>query len=207
MGHSKFADTTELKVKDDKPEDHTAFQKDLSMLERWPERNLRASSRRSAKSCSWGGAAPCTSISGGPPAGKQLGRKGPGGPGGHGVRDEPATSPCCEESVWFLPDSDKVLPVGWGLTIPSYTALLRPHLLCPVLGFPVPETLWHSGEGPVKGREDNEEGNEGMGTSVPWGKAYSCLAWRREGAVGSLTKVFQYLKGWCKEEKDSSASA
>lgn len=31
---SKFADMTELEVKDDKPEDHTALQRDLSMLEK-----------------------------------------------------------------------------------------------------------------------------------------------------------------------------
>lgn len=36
---SKFAAMTELEVKDDKPENHTAFQRDLSKLEKWPDRN------------------------------------------------------------------------------------------------------------------------------------------------------------------------
>lgn len=36
---SRFADMTELEVKDGKLEDHTAFQWDLSMLEKWPDLN------------------------------------------------------------------------------------------------------------------------------------------------------------------------
>lgn len=146
------------------------------------------SSRRNAKSSSWGEQAPAPVSTEGHPAGKQLGKKGLGSPSWRQANNKSllwrrwvvpglVQKKCCQQAEWWLfPPPHH----WWGHT----------WILCLVLGFLVPGTHWHSGEGPVKGCEDNE----GMGTSLLWGEAYSCLAWRREGAVESLTKVFKSLR-------------
>jgi len=91
----------------------------------------RSSANGNAESCPWGGTAPGTRAGWGQPAGKQLCRRGPQGPGGHQVDHEPATSTCGEggRQPPGLPEAEHHQQVEGGGPSP----LLRPgetHLEC-----------------------------------------------------------------------------
>lgn len=63
-------------------QNHAAIQSNLKRLEKWANKNFMKFNKESAKSCTWKGTAPYTSICWGHPAGKRLGRKVTGGPSG-----------------------------------------------------------------------------------------------------------------------------
>jgi len=91
------------------------------------------------------------------PAGKQLGRSRPGGPGGHKIQHEPAKCFCCEEGKWYaqLHETKYWQQVNRGdLSSLLSTGEATVGLLCPVLGSPVQER--HTGEGSIKGHKYDE---------------------------------------------------
>lgn len=71
-----------------------------------------SSARRSAKSCTCGGATPGTRTCWGPPS---LAERGSGDPGGHQVEHEPAVVPWLQRRLTVLwAVLSKVLPASWG---------------------------------------------------------------------------------------------
>lgn len=106
------------------------------------------SSKGSAKPCTGGGTAPSTSTGWGRPAGKYVGRKGPGGPGGHKLNLQYALAAkvagsivgCVRQSV--ATKSREVI---------LFSPLLGTGALCAGLGSPVQERYGHIGQSPAKG--------------------------------------------------------
>jgi len=59
---SKFTDNIKLGGMTDTPDDCAAREVCLNRLESWTERNLMQFNKGKAKSCTWEGITPCTSI-------------------------------------------------------------------------------------------------------------------------------------------------
>ncbi|KAK4827955.1 LOW QUALITY PROTEIN: hypothetical protein QYF61_022657 [Mycteria americana] len=98
---SKFSSDTKLGGVADRPEGRAAIQH-VDRLEKWADGNLRKFSKEKCKVLHLAGINPMHQIyAGDHPAGKQLGRKGPGGPGGLQVEHEPAMYSCIKEDYWY----------------------------------------------------------------------------------------------------------
>jgi len=91
---SKLAGDTKLGGVADTPEGRAAIQRDLTRLEKWANGDLMKLNKEKCKVLPLGGTTLGTSICWSHPAGKQLDRKGPGGPGGHQADHEPARCSC-----------------------------------------------------------------------------------------------------------------
>jgi len=93
---SKFLDDTKRGGMADTPEGRAAIWRDLDRLEKWADRNLMRFSKGNCKVLHLKRNKPMHQyilrITG-----KQLGRKGPGGPDGHKIEHKPAMCPYSQD--------------------------------------------------------------------------------------------------------------
>ncbi|GAB0178750.1 mitochondrial enolase superfamily member 1 [Grus japonensis] len=91
----QYAEDTKSGKVVDMPEGCAAIERDLDRLEKGANWNLKKFNKEKCKVLHLGkNNSMHNCMFGGNPAGKQLGRKGPGGPGGNRVENEPAMCPC-----------------------------------------------------------------------------------------------------------------
>ncbi len=94
---TRLADDTKLCGAVNMLEGRVTIQRDLDRLERWACANLMKFNKKCKVLHLGRNSSRHRYMLGGHPAGKQLGRKEPGGPGGHEVEREPTMCPCRKE--------------------------------------------------------------------------------------------------------------
>jgi len=141
------------------------------------------STKGNANPCTWGEMTPCTSTGRSPPAGKQLCRKGPVGPGEHQVAHKPEMWPAAKQAKSILGCiRQSMVSKSREMILPLYSALVR--------------NIWSSGSGaelPSR-RKPGTYWTKSSTGSQRWLRAWSilymrrrreswdCSAWRSKGS-------------------------
>lgn len=176
----------------DTPEGCAAIRGDLGRLEKWAERSLVKLNKRNCKVLPLGGITPGR---GGKHLGKQLGREGRWGSGGHKRKmrqQRTLTAKTTNSILDYIRKSIASRSTRW--------SFLSTHLLWdtsgvqgPVLSSPVQERQGCNGKSPAKGRKDDE----GIRAPFTWGKVMriGMVQHGKEKAREDLVNMHRVLTG------------